>query len=227
MVFLGLPFHFVSDGFRKGVLLLFFLLGLSSFAHAHPLGALSLNRYGIIDLYPQKIGIQLILDFAEVPSYRELEWLDANNDRLVSPKEMADYKRTVTRRYLASFTLFDGEGNPLDVEIQETQLTLLQGEAGLACIRILWKGSVFWEPNAFSSISLQFTDRGIPDIKGERKQFICLHPGMAIRESQNANFEQWKLMDAPMDAYQAEGAAASFSFKPAERAGEEELFGFT
>ena len=66
---------------------------------SHPLGNFSLNHYNSLEIYPNAIITQHVLDFAEIPSYNELTRVDTSGDNNVSPEELRKYKETLHSRF--------------------------------------------------------------------------------------------------------------------------------
>ena len=99
-----------------------------------------MNHYNIIELYPGGIVTQHILDFAEIPSFNELVYVDLDNDNRVTPEELNQYKITVLDRFLEnySYTLQDDGGRTftLTPEVLRNHVILSNGMGSLTCIQV-------------------------------------------------------------------------------------------
>ena len=60
-------------------------------AFAHPLGNFTVNQYTGLQVSPDKITIDYVMDLAEIPAFQEIELLDANGNRKPDSAEAAGY----------------------------------------------------------------------------------------------------------------------------------------
>ncbi len=106
----------------------------------HPLGNFSLNHYNIIELHAGGIVTQHVLDFAEIPSFSELNNVDVNGDNRVTADEMERYKSSLLERFLPNYTfaIADDKGAtiPLVPKLLRNEVILSRGEGSLTCIQI-------------------------------------------------------------------------------------------
>jgi nickel/cobalt exporter len=118
------------------VALAFALVCLCSHAEAHPAGFTSVNRYvGVECTAEGALRVAYLLDFAEMPSYAELEDLDADHDGQVSPAEQRAYLDRRLPPLVSAWTvLLDGaRATP---RVAGSRLEILEGERGLSTLRI-------------------------------------------------------------------------------------------
>ncbi|MEH2255539.1 nickel/cobalt transporter [Nostoc sp.] len=60
-------------------------------ADAHPLGNFTINHYAGVQVAPDGVGIDYVLDMAEIPAFQEINHLDTNRDRKAEPVETVQY----------------------------------------------------------------------------------------------------------------------------------------
>src|SRR4051812_45648145 len=102
---------------RLTVLVLLFLLGAPLSALAHPMGNFSINHYARIRVGTENVGVQYILDFAEIPTYQ----LDGLH----------------TDEWLANLSLrVEGRNEPLSLEKVDSHK--LPGAGGLQTLRVVF-----------------------------------------------------------------------------------------
>ena len=84
--------HWKIFGRRAHYLLLMSLLAIASGARrAHPMGNFAISRYSALQIHPDNIHLTYRIDFAEIPTFQELQSLDANGDKTISPEEKSSY----------------------------------------------------------------------------------------------------------------------------------------
>ena len=74
-------------------------------SHAHPMGNVSISHYAGIDISPDTTRVKYLLDFAEVPSVRELARIDTDLDDRVTPEERDAYLSELTGEVLPRLSL--------------------------------------------------------------------------------------------------------------------------
>jgi len=60
-------------------------------ADTHPLGNFTINHYAGVQVVPDGLGIDYVLDMAEIPAFQEINHLDTNRDRKAEPVETVQY----------------------------------------------------------------------------------------------------------------------------------------
>ena len=60
-------------------------------ADAHPLGNFTINHYAGVQVAPDGVGIDYVLDMAEIPAFQEINHLDTNRDHKAEPVETVQY----------------------------------------------------------------------------------------------------------------------------------------
>src|SRR5215216_4287081 len=60
-------------------------------AFAHPLGNFTINHYTGLQVRPDSISIDYVLDMAEIPAFQEIATFDANGNGVADPSEVAGF----------------------------------------------------------------------------------------------------------------------------------------
>src|SRR5687767_4738478 len=60
-------------------------------AAAHPLGNFTINRYARLEFAKDAVRVVYVLDFAEIPTFQQLEILDTDGNATVSDAEAERY----------------------------------------------------------------------------------------------------------------------------------------
>lgn len=92
---------FTTSAFGVFILLLCALL-TSATAFAHPLGNYSINHYTLFDLRTDEFRMFYLLDFAEIPSFREMDLLDTDMDNEISEDEIGVYLEKRVPQFLSN-----------------------------------------------------------------------------------------------------------------------------
>ena len=106
-----------------------------STAAAHPLGNFTINHYAGLDVQPEAIVIDYLLDMAEIPTFQEIAALDANGNGRADPEETAPYHVAQCHRLQTELVLrLNGRPEPLMGE--SSALEFLPGAGGLPTLRL-------------------------------------------------------------------------------------------
>ena len=174
--------RFVLSALIFGCFFLGFALRLS---WAHPLGNFSLNHYNSLEIHPDGIITQHVLDFAEIPSYNELSRVDTDGDNKVTPKEMRQYKETLRSRLLPGWILLLKQGDEtakqLTPEVIRDEVILSQGEGGLTCLQI--QMTCIYEADELSRLGrhrIAFQDRNLTQMGGVHEIRLKNYPGVVF-----------------------------------------------
>ena len=90
-------------------------------AFAHPLGNFTINHYAGIMVSPTTIGLDIVIDMAEIPAFQERQRMDADSDGTVDDAEAAAGATTECGALVER----------LDLTRDGTRLTLTSGPAGI------------------------------------------------------------------------------------------------
>lgn len=121
------------------------------------MGNISVSHYAGLEMNPEGVVVKFLLDFAEIPSVRELERVDPDSDEQVTPAERDAYLDARTREVLRQLRLaVNGERVPLVAEW--SRVAFPPGEGGLSTVRIAWELRGTWPAPLLESNFLQWND---------------------------------------------------------------------
>ena len=102
---------------------------------AHPLGNFTVNHFARLDVEAARIGVHYVVDMAEIPTFQESLYLDADGDGKTTQAELDAYAERAARAYLTGLTLtVDGARVPLTLAARN--ISLPPGAANLPTLRI-------------------------------------------------------------------------------------------
>ena len=111
------------------------LLNPSGSAEAHPMGNFSVNHYSGIEVGEREFRIRYILDLAEIPTFQEMQRLDADRDGDITESERQAYLAEKVRS-LAMGLMLKVRGEPLALVSDSQEMTLPPGAGGLPTMRL-------------------------------------------------------------------------------------------
>ena len=71
-------------------------LAAPALAAAHPLGNFTINRYAALHVTQDTITVRYVLDLAEIPTFQEMQLLDADGDGMLTTAEREAYLSRMT-----------------------------------------------------------------------------------------------------------------------------------
>ncbi|MFQ3612269.1 MAG: sulfite exporter TauE/SafE family protein [Cyanobacteriota bacterium] len=122
----------------------FFLpLAWATGAFAHPLGNFTINHYAGLELNPDGIHIDYVLDMAEIPAFQEIRRIDLNRDQQADPTESQTYAAAQCD-WIGQQLVLQVGGQGIPVGLQNATVEYPPGVGGLATLRLScdFKGSV-------------------------------------------------------------------------------------
>jgi ABC-type nickel/cobalt efflux system permease component RcnA len=149
---------------------------------AHPLGNFTINRYARLEFSEDVVNIVYALDFAEIPTFQQMELLDTDDDGAVSDAESERYLNEIVPMLVDGLRVVVGD-SALPLSIEERRLALLPGEGGLKILRLDARFSATlpdgWQDDGYGG----YTDRNYQDRLGWREVVVQGGPGVAIESS--------------------------------------------
>jgi nickel/cobalt exporter len=110
---------------------------LTGTASAHPLGNYTVNRAVVVRIDDARIEVRYVVDMAEIPTFSELQQIDANRDGETDLAEQAAYAGHACEADRAALRL-TVSGQPLAlVMITTPQLSFPAGAGGLRTLRLV------------------------------------------------------------------------------------------
>ena len=138
-----------------------------TWASAHPLGNFTINHHAGIRIGPDRLGLDLVIDEAEIPAFQARLGLDIDGDGRVSDGEIAAARDPECRKLAAAIHLAVG-GVDVPLRLVAAGLSFPPGAGGLSTMRIVCEyDSAFSPVGATATIS--FRDDSFPERIGWRE----------------------------------------------------------
>jgi nickel/cobalt transporter (NicO) family protein len=151
-------------------------------AEAHPLGNFTINHYSRLEFVDETVRITYVLDLAEIPTFQQMDRLDADGDAKLSEAEAAAYLDAELPALLEGLHLEVGE-EALPLRVLSRSAAFVPGQGGLPTLRIEAKLLADlpedWEEHGAG----YYTDRNYEDRLGWREIVIKGGPGISIKRS--------------------------------------------
>jgi nickel/cobalt transporter (NicO) family protein len=109
---------------------------LPGIALAHPLGNFTVNHYAGIQVEPDRIVVDLVIDEAEIPTFQDRLRIDTDGDGVISDDE-ANVERLAACPRLIPDLALGVDGQRLGLSVFESGLSFLPGTAGLSTMRLV------------------------------------------------------------------------------------------
>jgi nickel/cobalt transporter (NicO) family protein len=111
-------------------------LGLwAPLAEAHPLGNFTINQYSGLQISREGVGVDYVLDMAEIPAFQTLNRMDTNHNRKPDPAEIQGYPEAKCKEVVSHLSLKIDQ-QPLPLSIKRSTLEFPLGVGGLATLRL-------------------------------------------------------------------------------------------
>ncbi len=111
-------------------------LALVSVASAHPLGNFTINHYASLVVAPDEIRLDVVLDLAEIPTFKERQRIDTDGNGDVSSSEI-EAERQVQCGMRADSLRLTVAGEPVPLEVTAAGLSFPSGAGGLFTMRVV------------------------------------------------------------------------------------------
>lgn len=166
-----------------GVVLLV-MYAIPSHVQAHPMGNFSINHYSGLQVGRTDIEVRYILDFAEIPTFQEMQALDSDRNGEITPSEQQSYLAQ-TSRSLAAGLLLQIDEKLLTLIPSSHDLTIVPGAGGLPTIKlsVLYRASVdeiVTVTGDHASRSVFYQDRNYPGRAGWKEMAVAGGTGIKI-----------------------------------------------
>ena len=104
-------------------------------ADAHPLGNFTINHYAGVQVAPDGVGIDYVLDMAEIPAFQEINHLDTNRNRKAEPVETVQYPDQKCQEVNSHLELLIDK-QPLALSLSKSTVEFPPGVGGLSTLRL-------------------------------------------------------------------------------------------
>lgn len=189
---------------------------LPASASAHPLGNFTTNRYSRIELATDSVQITYVLDYAEVPTFQEMRFLDPDGDGVVSEAEKQSWLDERVPVIIRGLRLTVGN-DVLPLTETRRSAELLPGQGGLQILRLeldlTSQLPESWVENGRGG----YVDRNYQDRLGWREIIVQGGDGVAISESSVSSVDtsdELRTYPEDMLASPLHDAEATFSIVP-------------
>ncbi|CAN5659594.1 hypothetical protein BH20ACT23_BH20ACT23_29550 [soil metagenome] len=148
----------------------------SASASAHPLGNFTINQFSGIEVARGEVTVHYVVDMAEIPTLQELG---------ISPGEQVEqegldaYADELIPRLLSGLTL-EGDGEPVELELERSSARLLPGEGSLDVFRVEadWTGDL---PS--DEVALDYADDNFRNRLGWKEIIVYPSGGQGLETS--------------------------------------------
>ncbi|MBN3894385.1 MAG: sulfite exporter TauE/SafE family protein [Nostoc sp. NOS(2021)] len=104
-------------------------------ANAHPLGNFTINHYAGVQVATDGVGIDYVLDMAEIPAFQEINHLDTNRDRKAEPIETVQYPNQKCQEVNSHLEVLINK-QPLALSLIKSTVEFPPGVGGLSTLRL-------------------------------------------------------------------------------------------
>ncbi|MEH1842924.1 MAG: sulfite exporter TauE/SafE family protein [Nostoc sp.] len=104
-------------------------------ADAHPLGNFTINHYAGVQVATDGVGIDYVLDMAEIPAFQEINHLDTNRNRKAEPVETVQYPDQKCQEVNSHLELLIDK-QPLALSLIKSTVEFPPGVGGLSTLRL-------------------------------------------------------------------------------------------
>ncbi|HYW20946.1 MAG TPA: sulfite exporter TauE/SafE family protein [Nodularia sp. (in: cyanobacteria)] len=104
-------------------------------ADAHPLGNFTINHYAGVQVATDGVGIDYVLDMAEIPAFQEINHLDTNHNRKAESVETVEYPEQKCQEVNSHLELLIDQ-QPLALSVIKSTVEFPPGVGGLSTLRL-------------------------------------------------------------------------------------------
>jgi ABC-type nickel/cobalt efflux system permease component RcnA len=149
---------------------------------AHPLGNFTVNQFTRLDIGATRVRLHFVVDMAEIPTFQEALYLDADGDGKTTQAELDAYVSRAARTYADGLTLtIDGARVPLT--LAANSISLPPGAANLPTLRIVCDYEGALPDSATTTRSLRFADENFKERVGWREIVAAPAAGVHVFNS--------------------------------------------
>ncbi len=105
------------------------------FAEAHPLGNFTINHYAGLQIVGDQVGVDYVLDMAEIPAFQEIRQLDLDRNHKADSTETVHYPANKCREISSDLNLRLNK-KPLALSLNRSSVEFPPGVGGLDTLRL-------------------------------------------------------------------------------------------
>ena len=168
-------------------------------AQAHPLGNFTINHYAGLQVGPDRIGVDYVLDMAEIPAFQEMRQIDRQSDTSQTRQYAAQKCSEVNSELSLNLNQ-----TPLPLNLKRSNVEFPAGMGGLSTLRLTCDfehelAAKLTPSDAIQqSPSIKFSDRLYPDRLGWREMTVITHD-LPIQGDVTSTSLSKRLTDYPTD----------------------------
>ncbi len=170
------------------------------FAEAHPLGNFTINHYAGLQISRDRVGIDYVLDMAEIPAFQEIRQLDRDRNHKADAIETVDYPADKCREIHSDLNLRFNK-KPLALSLNRSSVEFPPGVGGLETLRLTcgFEGAIAPGKllNNASPSTIEFEDTSYPQRLGWRE--ITVSSNVPVGGNFIASSLTKRLTDYPSD----------------------------
>jgi ABC-type nickel/cobalt efflux system permease component RcnA len=145
---------------------------------AHPLGNFTVNRYSRIEIGPERVTVQYVLDMAEIPAFQEIRAQDRD---ITADGEAKDQYASTQAAAIGRRVRLTVNGASVALAPQAIALTFPPGQAGLSTLRLSVRYSAPFHPGREQAA--EYHDGNFADRQGWKEIVVRALPGIALAAS--------------------------------------------
>ena len=165
-------------------------------ANAHPLGNFTINHYAGVQVATDGVGIDYVLDMAEIPAFQEINHLDTNRDRKAEPVETVRYPDQKCQEVNSHLELLINK-QPLALSLIKSTVEFPPGVGGLSTLRLSCNFQGSTELVGANQL-IEFEDQFYPQRLGWREITVAAN-GVPIQGDFTSSSITNRLRDYPTD----------------------------
>ena len=164
-------------------------------ANAHPLGNFTINHYAGVQVATDGVGIDYVIDMAEIPAFQEINQLDTNHNRKAEPVETVQYPDQKCQEVNSHLELLINK-QPLALSLIKSTVEFPPGVGGLSTLRL--SCNFHGTTELFGANQLIFEDQFYPQRLGWREITVVAN-GVPIQGDFTSSSITNRLRDYPTD----------------------------
>ncbi|MBE9004049.1 sulfite exporter TauE/SafE family protein [Fortiea sp. LEGE XX443] len=165
-------------------------------AEAHPLGNFTINHYAGVQVAQDGVGIDYVLDMAEIPAFQEINQLDSNHNYKTEPGETVQYPAQKCDEVNSYLELLINK-QPLVLALTKSAVEFPPGVGGLSTLRLSCSFQGSMELKSADKL-VEFEDKFYSQRLGWR-EITVVTKGVPIQGNFNSNSISDRLRNYPND----------------------------
>jgi nickel/cobalt transporter (NicO) family protein len=165
-------------------------------AFAHPLGNFTVNHYAGLQISPEMVTIDYVMDLAEIPAFQEIELLDSNGNGQPDAAETEGYHAVRCASLQPSLNLFLNQ-KAVPLSLGSSSIEFPAGVGGLPTMRLtcMFKAPV---DVAADSFVLSFQNNVFADRLGWQ-EIVVIPDGVTVQGEYSSTSSSNRLTNYPQD----------------------------